>query len=129
MLSSLDRDLAERPELAARVELVTISFDPARDTPEAMGRYRRALSPRGRWRFLTAPDAAGIVPVLDDFGQDATVLRTAAGKDTGLLRHVLKVFLLDADGRIRNVYSTGFLDRRILLNDLITLTMPPGGAG
>jgi protein SCO1/2 len=43
------------------------------------------------------------------------------GDWTGDLRHVLKVFLVDGRGRIRNIYSTGFLDIRILENDAVTL--------
>ena len=31
------------------------------------------------------------------------------------------VFLVDGASRIRNVYSTGFLDARILVNDLVTV--------
>ena len=36
-------------------------------------------------------------------------------------RHVLKVFLLDESLRIRNVYSAGLLDARLLLNDVETV--------
>jgi hypothetical protein len=34
---------------------------------------------------------------------------------------VLKIFLVDDAGRVRNIYSTGFLDVRLLLADLETL--------
>jgi len=114
--AALDAKLAERPALAPRVELVTVSFDPARDTPEKMAALERALAPRGRWRFLTARSAEAIEPVLVDFGQDAVPI-----DDTGLVRHVLKVFLIDGEKRIRNVYSAGFLDVRLLLADLETV--------
>jgi len=100
---------------------VTVSFDPSRDTPEAMGKLRTALAPKGRWRFLTAASHAEIAAVLSDFGQDAVALLGPDGDWTGDLRHVLKVFLVDGRGRIRNIYSTGFLDVRILENDALTL--------
>jgi len=121
-LHSLDADLAADPDLARRVQLVTISFDPVRDTPEAMARLERGLHPKGRWRFLTARDAQQIAPVLADFGQDAVWLPSegdAAAPDR--LRHVLKVFLVDDTGAVRNIYSTGLLDRRLLVNDLKTV--------
>ena len=35
--------------------------------------------------------------------------------------HVLKVFLVDAQGAVRNVYSAGFLDAEILRNDAATV--------
>ena len=37
------------------------------------------------------------------------------------IAHVLKVFLVDGEGRVRNIYSTGFLDLRLLLADLETV--------
>ena len=109
VLAQLDAQLAERPALARRVQLVTVSFDPAHDPPIRMAALRASLAPRGRWRFATAASEAAIVPVLADFGQDATP------------SHVLKIFLVDDAGRVRNIYSTGFLDVRLLLADLETL--------
>ena len=43
------------------------------------------------------------------------------GEPSGLLQHVLKVFLVDDSGAVRNVYSTGFMDSRLLLNDARTV--------
>jgi cytochrome oxidase Cu insertion factor (SCO1/SenC/PrrC family) len=117
-LAALDAKLAERPALAGRVKLVTVSFDPARDTPERMAALRDGLSPRGRWRFATAASQAALQPVLDDFGQDALPLEDDAAER---IAHVLKVFLVDGEGRVRNIYSTGFLDLRLLLADLETV--------
>jgi len=37
------------------------------------------------------------------------------------MEHVVKVFLVDDQGGIRNVYSTGYLDHRVLLLDVETL--------
>jgi cytochrome oxidase Cu insertion factor (SCO1/SenC/PrrC family) len=108
-LARLDAQLAERPALAPRVQLVTVSFDPANDPPSRLAALRDSLAPRGRWRFATAASEADIAPVLADFGQDATP------------SHVLKIFLVDGQGRVRNIYSTGFLDVRLLLADLETL--------
>jgi cytochrome oxidase Cu insertion factor (SCO1/SenC/PrrC family) len=116
VLQRVDRAVAARADLAARARLVTVSLDPGRDGPAAMARLRTALAPRARWSFLTARGAAAIDPVLADFGQD--VVRDADG---AVATHVLRVFLVDGAGRIRNVYSTGFLDERILVNDLLTV--------
>jgi cytochrome oxidase Cu insertion factor (SCO1/SenC/PrrC family) len=117
-LAALDAKLAERPALGRRVKLVTVSFDPARDTPERMAALRRGLSPRGRWLFATAASGNALQPVLDDFGQDAMPLTDAAAER---IAHVLKVFLVDGQGQVRNIYSTGFLDLRLLLADLETV--------
>lgn len=123
LLHQLDRALAERPQIAERVELVTVSFDPRRDPPPAMAELRARMAPKGRWRFLTARDAAALRPVLADFGQDAVWI-PGEGDAPDALRHVLKVFLVDARGAIRQIYSTGFLDVRLVLADLETLLAP-----
>jgi protein SCO1/2 len=122
-LQRADRALAERPELSSRVRLVAVSFDPARDDPSAMAALRNLLAPRSDWRFLTARDAAMLAPVLRDFGQDAVPELTSDGMDSGVVRHVVKVFLVDPRGGVRNIYSTGFLDHRLVLRDVETLLL------
>jgi cytochrome c peroxidase len=111
-LARVDAALAERPSLARRVQLVTVSFDPARDPPARMAALRDSLAPRGRWRFATSASEDAIAPVLADFGQDAGAA------------HVLKIFLVDGERRVRNIYSTGFLDVRLMLADLETVVGP-----
>jgi cytochrome oxidase Cu insertion factor (SCO1/SenC/PrrC family) len=124
MLHRLDAELAKQPELARRIELVTVSFDPKRDTPAQMRALRERLAPQGRWRFLTAPDEAALRPVLVDFGQDAVWIPGETNAPDAL-RHVLKVFLVDANAEVRQIYSTGFLDLRLVLADLRTLLGEP----
>jgi cytochrome oxidase Cu insertion factor (SCO1/SenC/PrrC family) len=120
-LQRVDRAAAQDPLLAGHLRLLTVSFDPLRDSPEQMGRLREQLAPRGHWGFLTATDEAALAPVLEDYGQSVLASRGADGKPSGLLQHVLKVFLVDDAGAVRNVYSTGFLDSRLLLNDARTV--------
>jgi protein SCO1/2 len=120
-LQRADRVVAARDDLRGKVQLVTVSFDPARDTPEALAKLRHHMAPKTGWRFLTAADPAELRPVLEDFGQDAVPVLTANGDDTGMMRHVAKVFLVDHRGAVRNVYSSGFLDHRLLLRDAETL--------
>jgi cytochrome oxidase Cu insertion factor (SCO1/SenC/PrrC family) len=120
VLQRVDQKLAGDPRLAGRASLVTVSFDPLRDTPEKMAAFRARVAPRGRWRFLTAASPAAIAPVLADFGQDG-LATPGDGEDAAPVGHTLKVFLVDGAGRVRNVYSTGFLDARVLVNDLLTV--------
>lgn len=120
-LQRLDRALAERPALSARTRLVSVSFDPERDTPERMAELREYLAPKGRWDFLTAADRRALTPVLVEYGQDVRPPATRAEMASGRLRHVLKVFLVDGRGDVRNIYSIGFLDPRILLADVETV--------
>lgn len=120
-LHQLDRILAKDSSLADRVRLVTVSFDPKRDTPESLAALERGIAPRSRWRFLTAASPSEIAPVLADFGQDAIRIPGEGDPAEQRLRHVLKLFLVDASGAVRNIYSTGTLDLRLILGDLRTL--------
>jgi len=126
-LRRMDRTLASNRALASRVHLVTVSFDPRNDTPKRLAKLREHLKPMGDWRFLTAESDQEIRPVLDDFGQDALRLVSADdGRSLGVIRHIAKVFLVDSDLAIRNIYSSGFLDDEILLLDIETLLLEEG---
>jgi cytochrome oxidase Cu insertion factor (SCO1/SenC/PrrC family) len=131
VLQRLDRAIAADAALAAHVRLATVSFDPAHDTPAQMDALRRAMAPRSQWRFLTAAKPEAITPVLAAFGQDALPLVGEGDHALGLYRHVLKVFLVDARGAVRNVYSSGFLSPDLLLVDARTVLQaaPPALAG
>ena len=120
-LHRLDHLLAADPALAREVALVTVSFDPTRDTPARMAAMRAHHAPSSDWQFVTTRDQAMLQPLLDDFGQTVSPLRYPDGAPTGVFRHVLKVFLLDRSRRVRNVYSVGFLYPELVLNDLRTV--------
>jgi cytochrome c peroxidase len=121
VLHRLDRAMAGDAELRGRVTLLTVSFDPERDTPARMQSRRTLHAPVGSWRFLTTRDDAMLAPLLADFGQRVEKLRTTDGDWTGVFRHVLKVFLVDGAHRVRNVYSVGFLHADLVLNDIRTV--------
>jgi len=119
------RDLQERLRgagLVDRAALLSISLDPSRDRPPRLAQYARSFgADPAVWRFLTAVSEDGIRPVLDAYGQDREEARDDNGRATGAYRHVLKVFLVDRRGWIRNIYSTGFLVPAVVVNDITTL--------
>jgi cytochrome c peroxidase len=121
----LDRELAADRALGSRVSLITISFDPDRDTPERLSELRELHHPKADWRFATTDGESQLQPLLADFDQSAAKLRFPDGRWSGLIRHVLKVFLVDPQNRVRNIYSVGFLDADLLLADLRTLLGSP----
>ncbi len=123
VLERLDRTLTQKPELASKVVLFSISFDPERDTPKRMAEVKKALKPKSKWYFLTAADAFRLKPLLEDFNQPAVKLLYPDGSWSGLFRHVLKVFLLDEEDRVRNIYSAGLLHPQLVLNDVKTLLL------
>ena len=115
--------------LAGQTALVSISFDPERDHPAQLAKYAQVYdADPALWRFLTAPSGRVLDALLESYGQDRTPERDERGRPTGRIRHVLKVFLVDRGGFIRNVYSAGFLVPELVLNDIRTLTLGEGRA-
>jgi cytochrome oxidase Cu insertion factor (SCO1/SenC/PrrC family) len=116
--------VAEDPELRERVRLVSLSFDPARDTPAAMRHYAASVPRNGvEWAFLTTELPRTLVPLLDGFGQDVRVELDARGRPAGPLAHVLKVFLIDERAVVREIYTTSYLFTEVILNDIKTLRL------
>ncbi len=118
--------LREAPALRDRVRLVTLSFDPVHDTPAAMRRYANGVRSEGtppgvEWAFLTTGSARELLPLLDGFGQDVRLERGARGGHAPRLGHVLKVFLIDPRGIVREIYTTSYLFPDVVLNDIETL--------
>jgi protein SCO1 len=114
--------------LRDRVQLVTLSFDPARDSPGVMRRYAgsRLRHDAGglRWYFLTTRSARELMPLVEGFGQDVRVtIDRAGGRPRRELAHVLKVFLIDRAGFVREIYSSAFLHPSTVLNDIETLAL------
>lgn len=125
VLMDLHELSAHHRELAKNLRLVSLSFDPVHDTPERMRAYS-ALASEGPtaapWHFVTAPSETELQPVLAAYGQ--AVDRKANPADpTGPLNHTLRVYLIDREGRIRNIYSSGTLDLRLVLTDVRTLLL------
>jgi cytochrome oxidase Cu insertion factor (SCO1/SenC/PrrC family) len=111
--------------LANNLRLVTMSFDPEHDTPRCLAAYAegvRADKSGCEWRFATAKSRADLKSILDAYGQ-AVDKRRDAKDPRGPLYHILRVFLVDREGRIRNIYSSGTLDPRLLLADVKTLLL------
>ena len=116
--------LKEHPELAETTRLLSISFDPDNDTPEAMRAYRpQSGDDSVEWMFLTTRDRTDLQPILDGYGQYTLREYDENGVYTGEFAHLLRVYLIDRERQVRNIYSTGFLHPDILINDLETLLL------
>jgi cytochrome oxidase Cu insertion factor (SCO1/SenC/PrrC family) len=109
--------------LAGRVRFVSVSLDPTHDTPAVIADYGQefTIDPKFDWRFLTARGVRELLPVLDDFGQDVSVETDDNGRATRTLHHMLKMFLIDARGDVREIYTLAFLQPKVMFNDIKTL--------
>ena len=126
----LKDEIRATPALKDQVQLVTLSFDPARDSPSVMKRYAGSqLEDEGglRWFFLTTPSVGDLLPLVEGFGQDVQyAVDTSTGRPMRQLSHVLKVFLIDRAGYVREIYTSTFLHPESVIADIKTLLMERG---
>jgi len=123
----IKRDLEKSSGVGGRVQFVSLSFDPEHDTPEVMRAYGGKHVKGGNpvpWYFLTTASKRELGPMLDGFGQD--VSKSATGQGDSELIHVLKLFLIDKDGWVREIYTTSYLVPQVVVNDIKTLLIEDG---
>jgi protein SCO1/2 len=131
VFDALKEAIVGAPALRGRVRFVTLSFDPARDSPAVMRQYAgsRVRDEGGAlpWYFLTTRSARELMPLVEGFGQDILYATDrSTGKPRLELSHVLKVFLIDRAGFIREIYTSTFLHPQTVLNDIETLLIEEG---
>lgn len=126
VLQEIDKRIARNKELADNVYLMTLSFDPERDTPARMKEWRGITAPKTKWGFYTTAGEAETQAILDDFRQQVGKTYTDDGKWTGMFRHVLKVYLVDRKNNVRNIYSVGLFSPDLVINDIETVLMDKG---
>src|SRR5262249_52364677 len=125
VLSQLHLASLDDTTLAKSLRLVSLSFDPEYDTPRRLATYAEGIDDEKsgcEWRFATAKSSAELGKILNAYGQ-AVDQRPNPADPQGPLYHVLRVFLIDREGRIRNIYSSGTLDPRLVLADVRTLLL------
>ncbi len=113
------------PAVADNMRLMTMSFDPEHDTPERMADYAALFQSKGaaaEWLFLSTASQSALQPILDDYGQVVDA-KPAEGGGAGQFYHPVRVFLIDRQGQIRNIYSFAMLDPRLIMADVRTLLM------
>jgi protein SCO1/2 len=94
------------------VRLLSITLDPERDQPEALRNYMRLYDvDSAHWSFLTgAPEQ--VRKTIANWGMWA---RPAAN---GQLDHPSRIFLVDRQGRIREIYNLDFWKTDWVLEDI-----------
>lgn len=128
VMKQVQEGVTRDDELRTQVRLISLSFDPISDTPEALRDYARHFRRKGfDWQFLTTASEADLQPILEGYGQWRQMNYDENGVYAGSMSHILRVYLVDRQGRIRNIYSTGFLDADTVVNDLRTLQIEDDG--
>jgi protein SCO1/2 len=94
-LRSLEKKLADKTD---RVEFVLVTFDPSRDSPQALASYKEKHNLKSKhWHFLSGTE--------QDTRMLAHLLEIAYEKNpkTGEIMHSNKIILLDREGSIETV--------------------------
>ncbi|MGE5242830.1 MAG: SCO family protein [Betaproteobacteria bacterium] len=98
--ASIQQTIARDPAMKGRVHLVTVSFDPATDTPAVLKKHAQSLGADLRtWSFLT-----GDLAEIDRFSSRFGVVVTREGKDGSEITHTLRTAIIDPGGRVVKVY-------------------------
>lgn len=111
--------LSAQGQFGTRVAFLSISFDPAHDTPAALLAYAREFHADSRgWYFLRAS-----VPVTDavlsGFGFSPAQL------SAGMSNHQEVTLLVDQNGNVRKVYTTARLPQDQVVADIENLLSSP----
>jgi protein SCO1/2 len=112
-LAQLQKRFGDR--LGKDLILVTITFDPVRDTPDVMAKYAHIWNADTKWwHFLTGP-LAEVQRVCGMFG-------VAAWQDEGVLTHSLHTVVIDRKGRLAaNIEGNTYTAKQ--LGDLVEEVM------
>lgn len=125
MLHQLHQINQQDPVLRENLRLISMSFDPAHDTPQKMANYGKAFrrdTPSSEWLFLTTRSQQELSPILQAYDQSVDP-RGNSRDPLGPYYHPVRVYLIDRRGQIRNIYSFATLDPRLILTDARTLLL------
>jgi protein SCO1 len=111
--AAIQKTLESDPTLAA-VRLVTVSFDPANDSPAVLKQHGKELGANfARWTFLT-----GDRDDIDGFASRFGVVVSRAPNDPRDVTHNLRTVIVDAHGRLAKTYTGNEWTPEQLVTDL-----------
>ena len=119
-------EIIARAELRGRVRLVFMSLDPAHDTPAMLTGFARRFEASASivpWHFLTTYSNLFLKPVMRDIGEEISIDREASSGGGVVINHLPKVFLIDKQGFVREIYSNQSLNPAMILGDIKTLLL------
>jgi protein SCO1/2 len=124
-LVALREQLRAEGRLGRDVIFLTVSFDPARDTPEALQIYAaRLAADRGSWRFATGDPQELKALIGGELG-----FYYGEPDAAGAIRHDQRVLLVDRNGQIRARYKGESLSTATMLRDIGLVDQELGSSG
>ena len=127
VLNRVFKRVANDPRLVDKVQLLSLSFDRMNDTPAVLSNYANRFEAKNQpnWRFLTTPSEPALRKILSDYNQFIIEDTNEQGEKIGSISHLLRVYLIDSDRQIREIYSVSFLHPDILIQDILTIDQNP----
>jgi protein SCO1/2 len=101
------RMAAIQRRLPEGARLLSITVDPAHDTPDTLKSYAQRVGAGPRWSFLTGPRDELHRLAVAGFKLEAMEAPPGAPAADGPFLHSGKLALVDAEGRIRGYYDSG----------------------
>jgi protein SCO1 len=121
-LDRVRRSLKGRGLWGKRVAFVSITLDPERDTPAVLARYAALYRAEPEhWHFLTGTPGR-VNDVLKAWDMWAKVV------PSGVIDHPSRIFLVDPNGRQREIYSLETLDPEAVADDVASVLNEGRGA-
>ena len=117
--ASVQNEIKKTPALAD-VRLVSVSFDPAHDTPTVLKAHAKALqADPAVWHFVTA-STADIKAFAATFG----VIAEPSDESPAILTHNLSTAVIDADGKLVKIRPGNMWTPADLIADLTAAPAP-----
>lgn len=92
------RDLMDQVEGAqGKFQVVSITLDPKRDTPENLKKYAQGHENAPNWTFLTGK--------ANDVAKVASLFGVIYYTEKGVIEHNMRTAVLDQEGKLARVYS------------------------
>lgn len=120
-MAALQTRLKQEHLFGTKAAMLSVTVDPKTDTADVLAKYAGTFGadPAG-WRFLreNPPKLDAVLKAYDEW----TKLLPK-----GELEHPARVYLIDADGNIREIYSLAFFNDKQALLDMKKLMAEPAG--
>lgn len=124
-LITLRETLRAEGRLGSEVLFLTVSFDPERDTPQALQIYAaQQAAERSNWRFATGDPARLKALIGGELG-----LYYGSPDASGRIEHDQRMLLVDSNGMMRAKYRADTLDQSKLLRDIDLVQQELGSSG
>ncbi len=114
-MAALQEDLRKPGLFPQKASMLSVTVDPETDSAEVLADYAKTYGadPAG-WRFLR-DEPSRLKKVLAAYDEWTRLL------PKGEIDHPARVYLLDSQGRIREIYSLSFFDERQAKLDILAL--------